>query len=100
MTRLPERKQPDLRLREKILRIWNENFMVYGVREVWLQLEREGISVARCTVTRLMRDLGLKGAVRISQGGKNTGTKLQARSGNPEVETKSVNHTNRTYVLF
>jgi putative transposase len=64
LTRLPERKQSDLRLKEKILRIWNENFMVYGVRKVWLQLEREGTSAARCTVARLMRDLGLKGAVR------------------------------------
>jgi putative transposase len=64
MTRLPERKQLDLRLRETILRIWNENFMVYGVRKVWLQLEREGTSAARCTVARLMRELGLKGAVR------------------------------------
>jgi len=64
LTRLPERKQLDLRLKEKIQRIWNENFLVYGVRKVWRQLEREGTSVARCTVARLMRELGLKGAVR------------------------------------
>jgi putative transposase len=64
ITRLPERKQLDLRLKEKILRLWNENFMVYGVRKVWLQLEREGTSAARCTVARLMREMGLKGAVR------------------------------------
>jgi transposase InsO family protein len=63
-TRLPERKQLDMRLKEKIQRIWNENFAVYGVHKVWIQLEREGTSAARCTVARLMRELGLKGAVR------------------------------------
>lgn len=64
MTRLPERKQVDLRLKDKILRIWNENFAVYGVRKVWNQLMREGTSAARCTVARLMREMGLKGVVR------------------------------------
>lgn len=64
ITRLPERKQLDLRLKEKILRIWNENYQVYGVRKVKAQLEREGTSVARCTVKRLMDELGLKGVVR------------------------------------
>jgi putative transposase len=64
LTRLPQRQQRDLRLKEKILRIWKENFEVYGVRKVWRQLVREGTSVARCTVARLMRDLGLEGVVR------------------------------------
>lgn len=45
-----------------IRRVWNENFQVYGVRKVWRQLLWEGIDVARCTVARLMRQLGLKGA--------------------------------------
>ena len=40
------------------------NFGVYGARKVWRQLGREGISVARCTVERLMRQMGLRGAVR------------------------------------
>jgi len=40
------------------------NYRVYGARKVWLQLNREGIPVARCTVERLMRDLGLEGAHR------------------------------------
>jgi len=44
--------------------VWEENFQVYGARKVWRQLNREGIEVARCTVERLMRDLGLAGAVR------------------------------------
>jgi transposase InsO family protein len=39
------------------------NFSVYGVRKVWRQLQREDIVVARCTVERLMRALGLRGVV-------------------------------------
>ena len=41
-----------------------ENFGVYGVRKVWRQVNREGIAVARCTVARLMKGMGLQGAVR------------------------------------
>ena len=41
-----------------------ENYGVYGARKVWLQLNREGIAVARCTVERLMRELSLHGARR------------------------------------
>ncbi len=48
----------------QIQRVHAENFGVYGARKVWLQLNREGIRVARCTVERLMRRLGLRGAVR------------------------------------
>ena len=44
--------------------MWDENFQVYGVRKVWRQLRREGIEVARCTVARLMRAMGLQGIVR------------------------------------
>jgi transposase InsO family protein len=54
----------DERLSEQIQRVWDDNFQVYGARKVWLQLRREGAVVARCTVERLMRRLGLKGAVR------------------------------------
>ena len=46
-----------------------DNYGVYGARKVWRQLNREGIAVARCTVERLMRELGLRGAVR---GGRKT----------------------------
>jgi putative transposase len=45
-------------------RVWEENFGVYGARKVWRQLNRESIEVARCTVERLMRSLGLEGVVR------------------------------------
>jgi putative transposase len=44
--------------------VHRENYGVYGARKVWLALDREGIAVARCTVERLMPELGLSGAVR------------------------------------
>ena len=61
---LSARAKRDAELRHLIDRVWRENFRVYGVRKVWRQLNREGIEVARCTVARLMRDLGLQGAIR------------------------------------
>ena len=48
----------------EITRVWEANDRIYGVRKVWHQLRREGFSVARCTVARLMRRMGLKGIVR------------------------------------
>ena len=62
--RLPARARRDGELREQIRRVWKENFGVYGVRKVWRQLNREGVVAARCTVARLMRELGLRGVVR------------------------------------
>ena len=59
-----DRARRDAGLRPEIRRVWGENFEVYGVRKVWHQLNREGIEVARCTVARLMTDMGLAGAVR------------------------------------
>ena len=47
-----------------IRRVWQANFQVYGADKVWRQLQREGIQVARCTVERLMRHLGLRGVMR------------------------------------
>jgi transposase InsO family protein len=58
------RGRRDVGLREKIRRVFEENFKVYGARKVSRQLRREGESVARCTVERLMRGTGLHGAVR------------------------------------
>ena len=60
----PARVRRDAWLCGPIRRVWEENFRVYGVRKVWRQLGREGISVARCTVARLMRRMDLQGAVR------------------------------------
>jgi hypothetical protein len=62
-TRLPARLVRDARLRDEIERVWKENRSVYGARRTWLQLNREGFSVARCTVERLMRQMGLYGAI-------------------------------------
>ena len=63
-SRRPARARRDAELQQTIPRVWKENFSVYGPRKVWKQLKREGIEVARCTVERLMRDLGLRGAIR------------------------------------
>ena len=54
----------DQLLKPEIQRVWDENLRVYGVRKVWRQLNREGIPVARCTVERLMREMGVRGVVR------------------------------------
>ena len=62
--KLPARARRDATLRTEIRRVYEENFRVYGVRKVWRQLLREGIAVARCTVARLMRTMGLQGVVR------------------------------------
>ena len=51
-------------LKPEIARVFAENFEVYGVRKVWRQLQREGFDVARCTVARLMRAMGLQGVIR------------------------------------
>jgi putative transposase len=62
--KLPARARRDITLKTEIRRVYEENFHVYGVRKVWRQLLREGIAVARCTVARLMRTMGLQGVVR------------------------------------
>ncbi|MGA9859884.1 MAG: IS3 family transposase [Solirubrobacteraceae bacterium] len=54
----------DEQLSVEIARVHTDNFGVYGARKVWLQLNREGVAVARCTVERLMKQAGLRGAVR------------------------------------
>jgi putative transposase len=63
-TRRSTRAQEDAILRAIIERIWTENHQVYGPRKVWRQMGREGLRIARCRVRRLMRALGLSGAVR------------------------------------
>jgi len=54
-TRASDRAKRDAALRQEVQRVWDQNFKVYGVRKVWLQMQREGFDVARCTVERLMR---------------------------------------------
>jgi putative transposase len=63
-SRMSARAQRDQVLKPEVLRVFAENFGVYGVRKVWRQMNREGWGVARCTVERLMRDLGLQGVIR------------------------------------
>ncbi len=58
------RQQRDAVLKVAIRRVWDEHRQVYGADKVWAQLNREGTAVARCTVERLMRALGLRGVVR------------------------------------
>jgi transposase InsO family protein len=58
------RARRDAELRGATQRVWDTNQQVYGPRKVWKQLRRDGWRVARCTVERLMREMGLKGAVR------------------------------------
>jgi len=63
-TRRSARTPRDDALRIAIQRVWDAHFQVYGPRKVWRQLRREGERDARCTVRRLMRAMGLRGAVR------------------------------------
>jgi putative transposase len=77
-TRPPSaRARRDEALKVEIARVHETNYGVYGARKVWHQLRREGIAVARCTVERLMRELGLAGAVR----GKTKRTTIPAPDG-------------------
>jgi putative transposase len=75
-SKLSERARRDLALKVAIRRVFAENFEVYGVRKVWLQLNREGIAVARCTIARLMRTMGLHGVIR----GKPVRTTIQDKA--------------------
>jgi transposase InsO family protein len=59
-----DRAKSDAGLEVEIRRVWDANFQVYGPRKVWRQLKWEGRKVARCTVERLMRKLGLRGVIR------------------------------------
>jgi len=63
-SRLSARDRRDTALKEEVRRVFEANFRVYGVRKVWRQLQREGFDVARCTVARLMRAMGLEGIIR------------------------------------
>jgi putative transposase len=62
--RRPARAKRDDELAPKVRRVWDANYGVYGVVKVWRQLRREKTDVARCTVARLMRRAGLRGAIR------------------------------------
>ena len=74
--KLSARAKRDLELKPEIERVFAENFEVYGARKVWRQMLREGFAVARCTVERLMADLGLHGVIR----GKSIRTTVQDKT--------------------
>ena len=54
----------DAQLKTQIMRVWKDNYEVYGADKVWLELNRQGTGVARCTTERLMRELGICGVRR------------------------------------
>lgn len=62
--RQPARAQRDAQLRPELVRVWRAHRSVYGAKKLWKALAREDITVARCTVARLMQVEGLRGAVR------------------------------------
>ena len=65
VSREPSKRQiRDEALKPQVERVHAANYGVYGARKVWLALRREGVDVARCTVERLMAELGLAGAIR------------------------------------
>jgi putative transposase len=72
-----ERAVRDEELMQMIDKVYRKNFAVYGARKVWWQLRRDGIAVGRCRVERLMRRLGLAGALR----GKTVRTTVQDKDG-------------------
>jgi len=61
---LSDRAKRDDELKPEIERVFEENLSVYGVRKIWHQMHREGFDIARCTVARLMRDIGIEGVIR------------------------------------
>ncbi|MER9594113.1 IS3 family transposase [Mesorhizobium sp. M0244] len=63
-SRLSARVKRDEALKDEVRRVFEANFRVYGVRKIWRQLQREGFDVARCTVARLMKAMGLEGIIR------------------------------------
>ena len=62
--RLSDRAKRDEELKPEIERVFEANLSVYGVRKIWHQMRREGFDVARCTVARLMKDIGIEGVIR------------------------------------
>lgn len=72
-----QRDRRDDLLKQEIQRVYDENYSVYGVRKVWRQLQREGFSVARCTIARLMKSMGLTGVLR----GKKVRTTVSRKTG-------------------
>jgi transposase InsO family protein len=88
--RRPARAIRDEALKPEIERVYDENFRVYGADKVWKQLNREGLRVARCTIERLMKVLGLQGVTR----GAKTKTTIPA-----ELADRPADRVNRTFTV-
>lgn len=86
--RRSQRDRRDDQLKLEIQRVYDENYSVYGVRKVWRQLQREGFIVARCTIARLMKNMGLTGVLR----GKKVRTTVSRK------ETAAGDRVNRQFV--
>ena len=59
-----DRAKRDTQLRPEMKRVWEDNLSVYGARKLWHAMKREKFDIARCTVERLMRDIGIEGVRR------------------------------------
>ena len=97
-SRLPKRVRRDAELCEEIKRVWQENRRVYGARKVWRQLRREGTEVARCTVERLMRQMGLQGVVRGRKPKTTIADEVAARPLDLVERNFSADHPNQLWV--
>ncbi|SDF06678.1 HTH-like domain-containing protein [Agrobacterium pusense] len=93
--RLSARERNDIAMKVEIRRVFNENFQVYGVRKVWRQLQREGYDIARCTVARLMRTMGIQGVIR----GKPIKTTVSDKSAPCPLDRKRCAAHTLTYVV-
>ena len=92
----PPRIKRDIVLCAEIKRDFDENFQVYGVRKVWRQMLREGHTIARCTVARLMKKMALQGVIR----GKRVRTTVSdkaTRHGEAMLRTDPLDHVNRQF---
>ena len=96
--KVPVRHQRDRALMPQIQRVWEENFRVYGARKVWRQLTREGFPVARCTVERLMRKMGLQGVVRGKKHVTTISDPAQDRAPDLVKRTFTASHPNQLWV--
>jgi len=82
-------------MKPAVQRVFDANFKACGYRKVWRQMQREGFDIARCTVERLMRDLGQQGCDPWQAGqddGERQGRALSARSGQPTIPCPGAEH--------
>jgi len=86
--RASDRAKRDAALRPELKRVWDDNHSVYGARKLWHAMKREGYDIARCTVERLMRDIGIEGVRR--------GKKVKTTRGVP-IELCPLDKVNRQF---